>query len=220
MSAVKKLPPTRAGIEVNAGCVPDPARPHTQLALIGDPSGTPGTRVMYGCLRPTFRGHSNSAVAFAAAKVTVAAPLGTPPWTQTAARAEVLLPPGADDRLAEPRVLMEAVDAALPHDGKALLAYLTFTFPCGRLHHQWELVRSFVRRDLVELFEAAVLLIQHVPGRAGFPTDPHVHALLAGPRRLTSLGFGEWLPALMEDEAHLLVRNAFHAFQRCWPDRP
>lgn len=210
--------PARTSVEINPGCVPDPARPHTQLVLIGDAPGTAGTRVMVGCLRPTFRGYVNSAAAFAAAKVTVAAPPGTPPWTLTAARAEVLLPPGADDRFAEPRVLMEEVDAALPRDGKALLSYLTFTFACERLHHQWELVRAFAQRFLVQSpFELAVLLVQHAPGRAGFASRPHVHAMLAGPRRLTSLGFGEWYPELMNDKAHALIRDGFLEFQAASP---
>ena len=219
MSGARKPAPVRTSVEVNAGCVPDAARPHTQLALIGDPPGTLGTRVMFGCLRPSVRGHVNSAAAFAAAKVTVAAPPGTPPWTLTAARAEVLLPPGADDRLAEPRVLMEEVDAALPHGGEALLTYLTFTFPCERLHHQWELVRSFIKDLIVKPFEVAVLLVQHAPHRAGFPTDPHVHAMF-GPRRLTSLGFAEWHPVLMGDKAHPLIRNAFVEVQARGTERP
>ena len=218
MAGLPRAMRDRDSVEINAGCVPDPARPHTQLVLIGDPPGTVGTRVMYGCLRPTFRQHVNSAAAFSAAKVTVAAPPGTRPWTLTAARADVLLPPGADDRLAEPRVLMEAVDAALPHDGKALLAYLTFTFACERLHHQWELVRTFVQRHLVEPFEVGALLVQHAPGRAGFGSAPHVHAILAGPRRLTSLGFGEWWPELMGDKAHPLIRDAFLEVQASWSE--
>ncbi|WP_237237698.1 hypothetical protein [Sphingomonas melonis] len=116
-------------VEVNPGCLPDPANPHSWLVLTGDDADRDATRVMYGCLRPSFRGHLNSAAAFAAAKLTVGAPPDTPPWTLTAARAEVLLPPGADDRLSDPRILMETVDAELPVKAKALLAYLTFTFP-------------------------------------------------------------------------------------------
>lgn len=143
MRARPKRASATAGVEVNPGCLPDPANPHSWLVLTGDDANRDATRVMYGCLRPNFRGHSNSAAAFAAAKLTVGAPLGTPPWTLTAARAEVLLPPGADDRLSDPRTLMETVDAELPVKAKALLAYLTFTFPTGRLHEQYELVRDF-----------------------------------------------------------------------------
>jgi hypothetical protein len=203
-------------VEVNPGCLPDPANPHSWLVLTGDDADRDATRVMYGCLRPSFRGHLNSAAAFTAAKLTVGAPPDTPPWTLTAARAEVLLPPGADDRLSDPRILMETVDAELPVKAKALLAYLTFTFPTARLHEQYELVRAFTRRLIVDPFEVAALLVQHAPHRAGSASPPHVHALLAGPRRLTPLGFGEWVTPLATDKAHALVGNAFRAFQGDW----
>lgn len=200
-------------VEVNRDCVPDPANPHSWLVLIGDDADRDATRVMYGCLRPSFRGHRNSAAAFAAAKVTVGAPPDTPPWTLTAARAEVLLPPRADDRLSDPRVLMETIDAELPVKAKALLAYFTFTFPTTRLHEQYELVRDFTRKLIVDPFEVAALLVQHAPHRAGSASPPHVHVLIAGPRRLTPLGFGEWVMPLATDKAHALVGNAFSEFQ-------
>ena len=205
----------RTSVEINPGCVPVVGRPHTHLRLIGDPADSQ-TRVMFGCLERIFHGHDNSAAAFAAAKITVAAPPKTPPWTLTAARAEVLLPAGADDRLSDPRTLMQEVDAALPHDGRALLSYFTFTFTCERLHQQYELVRAFTRTALVDLFQIAVLLVQHAPHRAAFGSDPHVHAL-AVPRRLTSLGFGEFTTPMINDEGHLLVGNAYREFQARWP---
>jgi hypothetical protein len=204
-------------VEINAGCVPDPRNPHTWLPLIGDPPETTGTRILYGCLRPVFRGHANSAAAFSLAKITVAAPADTPPWTLTAARAEVLLPAGADDRFSDPQTLMETVDAELPQDAKALLAYLTFTCPADRLHAQWELVREFVRRCLVDPFGVAALLVQHAPHKAASANLPHVHVLLPGPRRLGSLGFAEWVKPLASDKAHRLVGDAFIAFQANWP---
>ena len=86
----------------------------------------------------------------------------------------MLLPPGADDRLSDLRILMETVDAELPVKAKALLAYLTFTFPTTRLHEQYELVRDFTRRLIVDPFEVAALLVQHAPHRAGFGGVPHV----------------------------------------------
>jgi hypothetical protein len=62
----------------------------------------------------------------------------------------------------------------------------------------------------------AALLVQHAPHRAGSASPPHVHVLLAGPRRLTPLGFGEWVTPLATDKAHALVGNAFRAFQAGW----
>jgi hypothetical protein len=66
-------------------------------------------------------------------------------------------------RLSDPPILMETVDAELPVKAKALLAYLTFTFPTARLHEQYELVRDFTRRLIVDPFEVATLLVQHAP---------------------------------------------------------
>ena len=156
----------RESVEINAGCQPDPANPHTWMPLFGDPPGT-GPKVMYGCLRPQFRGFTNSAAKFAATKMTVGAPAGTPPWTLTAARAEVLLPPQADDRMSDPRTLMETVDAELPANAKALLGYLTITFETNRLHAAWEEVRRFLRISVVDVFSTGALIIQHAPHRAG-----------------------------------------------------
>jgi hypothetical protein len=207
----------RPGVEINAGCTPDPANPHSWLVLTGDDADANSTRVMYGCLRPSFRGYANSAAAFAASKLTVAAPPGTPPWTLTAARAEVLLPAGVDDRLSDPRALMETADAELPVNAKTLLAYFTFTFPTARLHDQYELVRDFSRRLIVNTFEVAALLVHHAPHRAGSANLPHVHLLIPGPRRLTRLGFCEWVTPLAGDKAHALVGNAFREFQASWP---
>ena len=206
----------RPGVEINAGCTPHSANPHSWLVLTGDDADANSTRVMHGCLEPTFRGHANSATAFATAKLSVAAPPGTPLWTLTAARAEVLLPAGADDRLSDPRILMETADAELPVNAKALLAYFTFTFPTARLHDQYELVRDFTRRLIVDTFEVAALLVHHAPHRAGSANLPHVHVLIPGPRHLTRLGFCEWVTLLAGHKAHGLVGNAFREFQAGW----
>jgi hypothetical protein len=207
----------RESVEINAGCRPDPANPHTWMPLFGDPPGTAGPRVMYGCLRPRFRDFTNSAAMFAMAKMTVGAPGGTPPWTLTAARAEVLLPHRADDRLSDPRALMEMVDTELPANATSLLAYLTFTFETERLHTAWEEVRHFIKHHIVDAFDVATLLVQHAPHRAGSGNTPHVHALIAGPRRVTTLGLGKWVPQLAGDKAHALIRDAFLEFHAAWP---
>lgn len=203
-------------IQVNPNCIPTPTNPHSWMVLTGDDVDRNTLRIMYGCLRPVFRGHRNSAAAFAAAKLTVGAAPDTPPWTLTAARAEVVLPPGADDRLSDARFLMEAVDAELPVKAKALLAYFTFTFPTDRLHEQYELVRDFTRRLIVDPFEVAALLVQHAPHRNARAGTPHVHLIFAGPRRLTPLGFADWVMPLATDKAHALVGNAFREFRAGW----
>lgn len=203
---------------LNAGRALNARNPHTWLELVGDARGTRGTRVMYGCLNSARGEHKNSAAAFAMAKISVGAPPGTLPWTQTAARVEVLLPSGACDRFLDPQTLMETVDATRPSKVDALLAYLTFTFPCERLHEQWELVRAFMRKGIVDPFEVAALLVAHAPHLAGSANTPHVHALIV-PRRLSPLGFIELLPVLADNEAHPLIRNAFLEIQSSWPHR-
>ena len=208
--------PARQSIAVNPNCKPDAANVHTWLSLVGDPADTAGTRVMYGCLRPVFQDRVNSAAAFASAKMRVGLAADVAPWTLGAARAEVLLPIGADDRLSDPRTLMEAVDAELPVKAKALLAYFTFTFPTPRIHEQYELVRHFTRRCIVDTFEVGALIVSHAPHRAASGNMPHVHVMIPGPRRLTALGLGEWVWPLVGNRAHPLVRNAFLEVQAGW----
>lgn len=206
----------RSSVEINAGCVPDPTNPHSWMPLFGEPPGTSGPRVMYGCLRPAFRGQTNSAAAFAMNKLMVGAPDDTPPWTLTAARAEVLLPSDADDRMGDAQMLMKLVDAELPAAGKALLAYLTFTFETARLHIAWEEVRRFIMMNVVGMYDVATLLVQHAPHRAASTNPSHVHALVV-PRRITPLGLAEWVPQLIGDKTHALIRDAFYEFHAGGP---
>ena len=219
MSSVIDPDAPRTSMVINAKRTYSPSNPHTHLVLIGDPGGAGGTRLMFGCLRPSFRGFSNSAAAFALTKIMVDTAPDTPPWTQTAARTEVLLPPGACDRFLDPKTLMETADADRPAKINALLSYFTFSFDCDRLHEAYELVRTFMRECIVDPFGVAALLVQHAPHRAGSRNQPHVHAKIPGPRRLTSLGFGEPITEFMNDKAHPMIRDAFLQFQADWPRR-
>jgi hypothetical protein len=206
----------RHSIEINPFSTPDPGNVHTWLSLVGDAVGTMDARVMYGCLQPVFQGQVNSASAFTAAKISLDTTPGPPCWTPNAVRTEVLLPSGADDRFADPRILMETVDAELPAKAKALLAYFAFTFPTSRLHEQYELVRDFTRRLIVDPFRVGAVLVHHAPHRAGSANQPHVHVMIAGPRRLTALGLGEWVRPLIATTTHALVRDAFLAAYDNW----
>ncbi len=188
----------------------DAANPHSQLALVGEPAGCAGPRCMVGTLRPVHQGNANSAAAFARAKL---APASADPtsWIITAHRAEVLLPAGADDRLACPRALFEAVDAEHPADGKALLAYATLTWRPQRLHRQWELGRTLAQEWTRE-HGVAVLLVQHVPARVASGNDPHLHLMVAGPRRIEPWGgFGSYVAPLLGDGLWAPTRERFHA---------
>ena len=188
----------------------DAANPHSQLALVGEPAGCSGPRCMVGTLRPTHQGRANSAAAFARAKL---APASAEPasWSITAHRAEVLLPTGADDRLGCPQTLFEAVDAEHPTNGKALLAYATLTWRPQRLHRQWELGRTLAQEWTRE-HGVAVLLVQHVPARMASGNDPHLHLMVAGPRRIEPWGgFGSYVAPLLGDGLWAPTRERFHA---------
>lgn len=201
--------PPRPSVILNLDCVPTLHNPHTHLVLVGDAADAPYPRVMFGCLRPVFRDHANSAAAFAQAKLMVSAAPDTPTWTSTAAWSEVLLPPSACDRFSDPATLMQAVDAERPAKVNALLSYFTFTYPAERLHVMREEVRAFVQKEIVERYEVAALLVLHDPARAASANLPHIHGLVV-PRRLTSR-FAEQVGALVTDKAHPLIRNAFLA---------
>src|SRR5690242_8486038 len=149
------------GVLINGDRQPKASDPHSWLALIGAPPGATGTRIMFGNLRPTYRGWRNSATAFAAAKISVGRPPDADPWGVGAARAEVLLPRDVDDRFADPRTLMEAIDAAAPGPKPVLLTYVTITFDTPRLHEQYELVRAYAMVHLVHGLGNAVLAVQH-----------------------------------------------------------
>lgn len=202
--------PTDNGVLINGDRQPKATDPHSWLALIGDPPGSTGTRIMFGNLRPTYRGWQNSAADFAAAKLGVGLPPDADPWGVGAARAEVLLPCDVDDRLADPRTLMEEIDAAAPGPRPALLTYITITYEPRRLHEQYELVRSYAMAHLVRELGNAVLAVQHSPQRAGFETPPHVHLLV---RNANSLGIAAPVAALNSDKGRKLVVDAFTAFR-------
>ena len=193
---------------INAGVEPTPANPHSHMPLLGDPPGESGpgdVRTLYGVLRPSYRGHANSITALVRAKVTVAAPAGTPAWTVTAHRAEVVLPCHADDRLLDPRTLIEMVEAQHPPAGEALATYVTLTWAPTRLHAAFERGRALARW-LNDEFGVAVLLVQHVPALNASSAPHHLHAIIPGPRRLAPWGgYAEYVKPLCRDGGRQLV---------------
>ncbi len=117
----------------------------------------------------------------------------------TAERAEVLLPDGACDRFQDPWTLLASCDAERPAKLDSVLTYVTISEPSTeRLHEQWSRCRSWVGL-VVDALKVPVLLVQHAPHRQANPNPPHIHALLMGPRRMTSLGWCAPVPDLMRD---------------------
>lgn len=211
-----KNKPAPATIIINEGKQPTAGDPHSWLPLLGDRDTTKDDlRILYGVLRPVYRGWTNSAAAFARAKLQPISPPGQDPWAITAARAEVLLPAGADDRFAFPQELMKEIDAPEDEPKPALLAYATFTWPAERLHSQYELVRGYLCTVVREL-ACPVLLVQHAPNRRRSDNPPHCHALL-GVRKLTSLGQCGPIPLLCGDKGRQHIVDSFAAFRAGWP---
>jgi hypothetical protein len=145
-------------------------------------------------------------------------PLGATPhpeedWLPTCYRADVLLPPGAEDRLSTPKALCEAYEAQAFPGIKDLLIVVTLRFPGAEqpLHEIWEEVRAFAL-DLARSKGVAAIVAMHVPALAGKPGRPvHGHIMLPA-RKLERYGFGEFLPSLACDGGREIVEKA-------WADR-
>ncbi|MEN2786754.1 hypothetical protein ACFOKI_01355 [Sphingomonas qilianensis] len=202
------------GVIINADREPDARNPHSWLVLVGDSPDREGTRILYGVLRPTFRGWGNTAAAFAKAKVQPVPDKGGDPWAMTATRCEVLLPGDSDDRLLSPQALMETHDQEQPPGKPVILTYVTITFPTARLHQQYELVRAFAMSALVRAYGVGVLMVQHAPHRAASSNLPHVHLLIG--RVVGSLGLKEYVPILCGDKGRDVIVAAFREFEASW----
>lgn len=162
-------------------------------------------RLLYGVLRPSYRGFVPTAAGFVRAKlqpVPAADECGV-----TAHRAEMWLPPTGDDRFGCPWTWAAAIDAERPANRPVLLTYATLTFPTERLHTMWETVRGFAQAVLVGEWGLGVLGVQHAPHKAGSDNPPHVHLLIG--RKLTSLGLGGYAARLSGDGGRKLLVDRF-----------
>jgi len=196
---------------VNAACEPNPSNPQSWLPLVAEPATADGSRLVYGVLRPEYRGRSNSAAAFVQAKLQPVPPIEGGPWSVTAHRVEVLLPEDADDRFGDPRILAEAIDLERPANRPVLLACATITLPATRLHRQWEVIRGFARAELVEALGLGVIAVQHAPHRAGSDRPAHVHLLVG--RKITSLGLAGFAKPLCGDGGFRLIAERLAAYR-------
>lgn len=194
--------------KINADRQPEPGNPHSWFTLIGHPPGEVGPggyRVLWGVMRPEYRGYRSSLAAFAKAKLAPAAGANTAPWAVTAYRHEVLLPGFAGDHLRDPRVLIESAEQQQPATAKALASYVTLTATPTTLHGQFEIARR-TGQMLVARFDVAALLVQHVPSLNGGSAQPHVHLVIPGPRRLTPWsGYGAPVGELSGDKRRDLI---------------
>ena len=181
--------------------------------LFLNPEG-PLDNFVFGVLRRNFKNQLNTASAFAQAKLKPVVPEGdpVPPWATTAYRQEVLLSAGADDGFRAAERLFEHFDSTALEWQKSLVIYLTLSFPePRRMHEDFEQARAFVKGELVERRGLPTLLVQHAPFLVGSTNPPHVH-VLALARRLTSLGFADYVEDISKDAGQRLMYEAWQQF--------
>ena len=181
--------------------------PHLYLNPLGNyPNFT------FGVLRREFRGRRNTTLEFARLKLhPIDAPAPGAPFSPTAARWEVLLPPKASDEYRDPEFLFSSFDSHPLETRNGLLTYITFRFPdVDRLHVAFEKVRAFARARLVLERQLPLLAVQHAPHLMGSPNPHHLHLLLL-PRVLSGLGWGIPNDLLTSDQGQEAVYREYHA---------
>lgn len=146
---------------------------------------------VFGVLRKTFRGRTNSAHEFGFRKCHLGSTFvgaDRSAWNPNAEKVEVILPAKADDVLSDPDVLLHQVDEFASPNEAGLLTYLTL--PLGdveRIHIGWERARSYAVK-LANLRNVASIVILHSPGSIGAAFPLHAHVLIV-PRVFLN-GFG------------------------------
>lgn len=164
----------------------------------------------FGVLRRHFSERVNAAAAFGRGKHRPGMRSGDG-WEVTAVRSDVVLPVGASDDLRNPQLLLERFDReALPWK-QALLVCVTLRFPdTAHLHTGWETARGFALEAFARQRGLATVVVQHAPHVFGSDNPPHVH-LMVVPRRLTTLGFGQYADEITCDDGQTLVHEQWLA---------
>ena len=196
-----------AASKAGAAGVPWALSPHLYLNPLGNyPNFT------FGVLRREFRGRQNSVLEFARLKLhPINLPAPGAPFSPTAARWEVLLPPKAGDEYRDPQFLFSSFDKHPLETRNGILSYITFRFPdVDRLHVAFEKVRAFARAKFVLERQLPLLAVQHAPHLMGSPNPHHVHVLLL-PRVLSGLGWGMPNDLLTSDQGQQAVYDEFRA---------
>ena len=144
----------------------------------------------FGVVRRTLAGKTNDAREFVWKKLHPVrrSASWTEAWRPSAARSDVLLPAAAPDALSDPFALCRAYEEASWSTVKDLVIVITFRLGDGRLHTQFEHIRSFVRHAFCEQRQLPAILALHTPRASGVDRAAHVHVMVL-PRRLGE-GFG------------------------------
>lgn len=199
--------------------LPNDADPQSWLYL--NPAGPVEGGLVFGVLRKTYAGRTNTAVEFGWRKahpIKPASGLDLKTWLPTSERVEVLLPAGADDALLDPVRLLTLMDACAVAHEKALLVYLTLPLgDVGRVHEGWERARAFARERFARDRGLAVMLALHAPGRIGSVHPLHAHALIV-PRAAGKLGlaYGAYDEELIHDRGQAIVEAMWRDHIQTW----
>lgn len=173
MAATKSKPRTK---KANLPTKTDEKDPLSWLYLNPEKSSN---GFVFGVLRKTFRGRTNTAHEFGFRKCHLGSAFVNADrsiWAPNAEKVEVILPARADDMLSDPDLLLRQVDACAPSNEAGLLTYLTLPLASvERLHVGWERARSFAVRLACER-DLASIVILHSPGSIGsaFPLHSHL----------------------------------------------
>ncbi len=184
MAATKSKPRAK---KASSPSKPDEKDPLSWLYLNPEKSSN---GVVFGVLRKTFRGRTNTAHEFGFRKAHLGPTFLSADrtnWAPNSEKVEVILPARADDMLSDPDLLLRTVDACAPPNEAGLLTYLTLPLSdADRLHVAWERARSFSVKLAAER-DIASIVILHSPGSVGAAFPLHAHLLIV-PRALNGLG--------------------------------
>lgn len=174
--------------------------------------------VVFGVLRKTFRGRTNSAHEFGFRKCHLGSAFVNADrsiWAPNAEKVEVILPARADDMLCDPDLLLRNVDACAPPNEAGLLTYLTLPLSdADRLHAGWEKARSFAV-TLASERDIASIVILHSPGSIGAAFPLHAHLLII-PRALNGFGLrhAPFDSELLQDAGQGILSNLWDKHSR------
>lgn len=135
-----------------------------------------------------------------------------------AEKSEMLVPAFAPEDYADVGLCLYSYDRSFSAVEVNAYVQLTFHFPLAQnLHHCWEMVRAFVRAELIDgpKRNLPVLLILHKPQVAGSANDPHIHAVVLL-RHLNQLGWGRYDKCLPTDQGNREIYNAWMSFKEQW----
>jgi hypothetical protein len=182
------------------------------------PSPAAGSEWTSGVLRRQYNGRTNDLVEFVRAKLhPVDLPSRGTPWKPTAARHEVLLPPGGvSDLLLDPRRLTERYADQLLTWQTSLLAVIKIV-PAPQagstMNEAWQVVHGWAVSRICRARGLPVILVQHAPFLAGKDDTPaHLHALIFGRRMSGGSSFGGIDFELTSDEGHPPLYAEYKAY--------